>query len=294
MARLHILLLLVLAALVGGRASAGDGRLEAARERWERLSPAEQARVRERYERLRAMPEQDRASLQERARWFAEAIRRVEENLPAETRERLARLDPLLRRELVRDLAIADGGERIARMSGAGPEAWRAKLESLPSTERERLLREMKQRGREHGRGRLGELLQRKHGLPQAEVERILSLPEAERWEALRKLRGEEEARRPRPDDAQSLARRRAFEAARPHAADHLRYAELTPGERRELVARIARQRVVSVLREAGLATDAEIAALDQLSHDEFRRALHERCAPPHGRGGGRGPHHER
>jgi DNA-binding transcriptional MerR regulator len=272
-------------------ASSTAERLDAARERWERLTPAEQARVRERYESWRAMPKDDRDALAERARRLGEAMRDVEKQLDDGARARIARLDPERRRELLRDLALAEGGERIALWSGAGPEAWRAKLERLPAEERERVLGEMRQRGRggerEHGRGRLAEMLARKHGLAPAEIERILALPESERWEAVRKLRGEQEARRPRQDEARSQAQRRLFEAARPRSADHLRYAELATPERREFVARIARGRVVSVLREAGLASEDEIARLDALSHDEFRRAVQERFAPPAGRGGG-------
>jgi hypothetical protein len=269
------------------------GRLDAARQRWERLTPDEQARVRERFERLRTMPKDDRDALAERARLLADAMRRVEEKLDDAARTRIAGLDPERRRELVRDLALAEGGERMARWSGAGPETWRAKLESLPSEERERVLAEMRRRGRgsdhEHGRERLAEMLAKRHGLSPAEVERILALPEPERWDAIRQLRGQDAARPPRQDDAQSQARRRLFEAARPRPSDHLRYAELAPAERRELVARIARARVVTVLREGGLATEDEIARLDALPHAEFRRALQQRFASTRGRGGHHG-----
>jgi len=290
----HILLALVIMAFASSSAFAGDSSLDAARARWETLTPKDQARLRERFDRLRSMPERERAVLEDRARSFAEALRRVETKLDPKDRERIERLDPERRRALLHDLALVEGGERFAKAHGSTPEAWRARFERLPAEERGRILGEMREKMRRQGREKLGEMLSRKFGLSSEEITRLEALPEEERAiefmrlkrladERAAKLRATENRGTQRPDEAALLARRQVFEAGRPRSADHLRYAELPPAERRGLVGRILKQRVISKLREQRLANETEIAELDALGHEEFRRAIRDRFQSPHG-----------
>lgn len=295
----HVLVLVI--ALICALPSYGqDRRLDEARARWEQLSPAEQARMRDRFERLRSMPANDRASLEDRAKFLAEAIRRVEERMTPEIRQRVARLDPERRRALLRDLAMIDGGDRAARIHGALPDSWREKLERVPAEQRARMLLEFEGQMRERGREKIVELLTRKYGLSAADIARLDALPQAERMAELAKLkrahglgdtRGPErgpDGERGRPGHEAMAGRMKLLEAARPRPSDHLRYAELSIGERRELVAKIVRERVVVALRENQLATPTEIEALERLPLDDFRRALRERFSNSRGRHGDR------
>lgn len=285
--------LLVLSVL--SLAQDGDrARMEAARARWHQLSPAEKAQLHERYDRLRSMPERDRASLEERARCLAESMRRAEARLSPEDRARLEQLDPAKRRALLCDLAYLDGGDRGGRGHGAMPDAWRERIERAPPEQRARLQAELERTQRERGREKIAEILSRKYGLSAAEIARIEALPEPERWREIEKLKRGADGR-PKQDEADLAARMKVLAAARPRASDLMRYAELPIEQRRDLVAKIARQRVVVALRESSLATPAEIEALDALPLDAFRRAIRERWAPSrehHGdRGGGSRKH---
>jgi hypothetical protein len=295
MARLLIRVLFVLFALTSALTSAAPAfQLDAARERWERLTPAEQARLRERFDRLRSMPERERATLEDRAKYLAEAMRHVAERLTPEQRERLARIDPDRRRALLRDLAMLEGGDRAARGRAELPQAWREKLERLPPEQRARMHFEVERRMRERGREQVGELLSKRFGLSPEELARIDALPEPERMLEIAKLkraaRGPEGERGERggPTDEAIAARMKLLSAARPRPADYLRYADIPTADRRELVARIVRERVLTVLREQRLATPAEIAALDALSLDDFRHAVRERLEMGHGHRGPR------
>lgn len=277
-------------------ASAQDRRLDEARARWEQLSPAEQARLRERFERLRSMPQSDRARLEDRAKFLAEGIRRVEERLSPEARERVARLEPARRRALLCDLALLDGGDRGGRIHGAMPEALRARLERASPEQRAAMMLEFERKLRERGREKIVEVLTKKYGLTAADIARLDALPEGERMAEIAKLRREHdsgadcgpEGERGRPSHEAMASRMKLLEAARARPADHLRYAELSTDERRELVAKIVRERVMVALRENQMATPAEIESLEKLSLEEFRRALRERFPMPRGRHGDR------
>jgi hypothetical protein len=295
MARFLIRALFVLLALTSALSSVAPAfQLDAARERWERLTPAEQARLRERYDGLRSMPERERATLEERAKYLAEAMRHVEERLTPEQRERLARIDPDRRRALLRDLAMLEGGDRAGRGRADMPQAWREKLAHLPPEQRARMQFEVEHRMRERGREQVGELLSKRFGLSPEELARIDALPEPERMLEIAKLkraaRGPEGERGERggPSDEAIAARMKLLSAARPRPSDYLRYAELPTADRRELVARIVRERVLTVLREQQLATPAEIEVLDALPLDEFRRAIRERLEMGRGHRGPR------
>ncbi len=290
-----LLAFVVLASALGTAAPAFQ--LDAARERWERLSPVEQARMRERFERLRSMSAPERASLEDRARYIAEAVRHVEERLSPEQRERLAKVEPGSRRALLRDLALLEGGDRAWRARGQMPAALRERFESVSPEQRARMLFEFERRMRERGREQVRDLLCKRFGLSHEEWERIDALPEAERMLEIAKLkraaRGPEgeHGERSGPSDEAIAARMKLLSAARPRPSDHLRYADRSTAERRELVAKIVRERVLTVLREQRQTSPAEIEALDAMSLDEFRRAIRDRLEMgrehhgPHGDG---------
>ena len=305
---------------------AQDHGLDEARARWEQLTPEQRAQMRERFERFRKLPPEHREAIADRARFLREAMRRAEERLSPADRARVAALAPALRVEVLRDLAMLGGRDRGERIRGALPDAWRERLEGVPAEERARVLSEMQQKMREHRReprepgpgsrepgldprepgldprerghdrpppepwsSRL-----RRMGLSPEEIARLEALPEPERRRELEKLRppprGPEGQHRVPPRES-SPAHQRLMEAARPRESDILRFSERATLERRELIAKIVRERVLMVLRADQLATPQEIERLEQLSLDDFRRALREKLAPPddHHRDGRRG-----
>jgi len=131
----------------------------------------------------------------------------------------------------------------------------------------------------------------RKLGLSPEEIARIEALPEAERRREIETLRPRDpgaDGQRRAPGPESTPARRRLMEAARPRAADILRLADRPTQERRELIARIVRERIVQVLRAEQLATTQEIAELEKLSLENFRRVMREKFSipgAPHGEG---------
>ncbi len=305
------LLLFVAIACAAPRAvPAQDRPLDEARARWEQLTPEQREQMRERFERFRQMPPEHREAMEDRARFVRDAMRRAEERLSPEDRARVAALAPALRVEVLRDLAMLEGRDRGARIHGALPEAWRERLERVPAEERARVLVEMQQKMREQrrldprppgpdardrgqdarGRERPPEPLAsrlRKLGFSPEEVARLEALPEADRRREIERLRprgpGAEGPRRGLPPPESTPARRRLMEAARPRASDVLRLADRPTHERRELIARVVRERVVQVLRAEQLATQQEIDELEKLSLEDFRRVLREKFALPSG-----------
>lgn len=314
------LLLIVAIACAAPRAvPAQDRPLDEARARWEQLTPEQREQMRERFERFRQMPPEHREAMEDRARFLREAMRRAEERLSPEDRARVAALAPALRVEVLRDLAMLEGRDRGARIHGALPEAWRERLERVPAEERARVLGEMQQKmreqrrqdprppgpdarergqdtrepgpgARERGRERPPEPLAsrlRKLGFSPEEVARLEALPESDRRREIDRLRprapGADGPRRGPPPPESTPARRRLMEAARPRSSDILRLADRPTHERRELIAKVVRERVVQVLRTEQLATQQEIDALEKLSLEDFRRVLREKFALPGG-----------
>jgi hypothetical protein len=125
-------------------------RLRDARQRWEQLSPKEQAEARANYSRYLALNEEERAELHRRAQATRDALAKLHEELPADVRARLAALDPAKRREVLRDMHEAQANEAGRRIRSKLPEDLLERLERAEPGKRAGVLRRFQeqQRGR--------------------------------------------------------------------------------------------------------------------------------------------------
>lgn len=183
--------LLVLALVFASFARAQEARastLEAARARWERLSPDEQARLRERYESYKSLGETERAELAERARRLSEGRTRAERALTAEQRERLASMSESKRRAVLDELVEIEMRQRGARIREQVPEAWLERLDGARPEDRQRFLAEFKQKARERASQATIDRIAHRLGLPRDEVERLKALRGDERAAAVLEL----------------------------------------------------------------------------------------------------------
>jgi hypothetical protein len=173
-------------------ASAPDPRasptLEAARTRWERLTPEEQARARERYEKYLSLSEEERNELAQRAQRIKENGARVQRELSPDVRERLSTLEPAKRHELIKELVEDDAKEKGQRIREMLPDDWLKRLESARPEDRARYLAEFKRRQRERVARFAIDQLGRRLALAPEEIDRLKSLPQDERARSVLEL----------------------------------------------------------------------------------------------------------
>ena len=175
--------LVALAAFASAFAPQGDApsTLEAARVRWERLSPEDQARFRARYESYRNLSEDERRVLVARAQQLREAKLRLRDEMSDEMRAKIAQLDPKKREFVLNELARDHARERGARIREKLPEALVCRLEDATPEDRARYLAEFQQRARARYARFAIEKMGRKLSLPAEEVERLKALTGPER-----------------------------------------------------------------------------------------------------------------
>jgi hypothetical protein len=309
------------AAAQGGAQVETSPTLEAARARWERLSPEEKARLEKNYERYRALTEEERRNLASRARRLGDERERVRAELPQETREKLQQLDPEKRREVMRDLVEGELRERGARIREKMPEALVQRLEEARPEDRAQFLAEFQHRARERVTLAAIDKIGRKLELPREETERLKALPSVERaagllelkkrlsakdaetyglpagitqaqwdaWQALSPAEFFEVMQRYRHEReienrgaaAPGGALRALDEALRPRADDIVELAQLGPAERRQRIFQLRRDRVVRIVREHHLLPPDKISQLEHLSEGQFLRAMREFVVRP-------------
>lgn len=163
--------------------------LEAVRARWERLSPEEKERARERYEQYRAMSEEERVELKARARRLAETRQRVLNDLGPEEKERLKGLEPERQREVVKDLVQDEAREIASHVREKLPEGLIKRLEAARPEDRARYFLQFKRthlgRIANYAIDQIGKRLE----LAPEEIARLKNLPQAERAQAVLELR---------------------------------------------------------------------------------------------------------
>ena len=170
-------------------ADAPSPTLELARQRWERLTPAEKERLRERYDSYRSLSEEDRRNLANRARRLRDDAQRVQSSLPPETREKMQKLDPEKRREVMKDIVAGEAREKGARIREKMPEAWIERLEKARPEDRGRFLAEFQHKARERVALAAIDKIGKRLELPKLEIERLQKLPGAERAVAVLELK---------------------------------------------------------------------------------------------------------
>jgi hypothetical protein len=171
------------------RASATSPTLEAARQRWERLSPEERVRARDRYEKYLALSEAERAELAQRAQRLKEDSARLQRDLSPEVRDRLSTLEPAKRHELIGELLESEAREKGQRIRELLPESVVKRLESARPEDRARFLAEFKAQQRKRVARYAIDQLGRRLQLSPQEVERLKNLSDEERAQAVLELR---------------------------------------------------------------------------------------------------------
>ena len=159
------------------------------RERWEKLSPEEQARMKERYERYRALSEDERRELRERAQRLKETGERVEREMTPELRGQLDKLAPEKRQQILKELTETEAQKVGQRIREQLPESWVERIEKASPEDRARFfskfMREQRGRMARYAIEQIGAHLK----LAPEEIERLKNLPEAERGQAVLELR---------------------------------------------------------------------------------------------------------
>jgi len=122
---------------------------ESARERWEKLSPADKARLEERYERFKSMKPEERAALERRAQRLETVRSGIEKELPSEARKKLNQLEPDKRRRIMREMSAEEAREVGRRIRQKLPKELRQELEGMTPDERRVALEEFKSKQNE-------------------------------------------------------------------------------------------------------------------------------------------------
>ena len=160
-----------------------------ARARWERLSPEQQARIRQRYERLQRMTAEERAELERRSNRLRRQRQRLVESLSEEERARLMRQPPERREQLLNEMVEAERRDRGRRIEEKLPEHIREYLKNAPPEQRLKRLAQFKRDAREHISKRAVENLAAALGYGPAEIARLERLPQEERMATVLRLR---------------------------------------------------------------------------------------------------------
>jgi hypothetical protein len=172
-----------------GESAATTPTLEAARQRWERLTPEEKVRARERYEKYLSLSESERAELAERAQRLKESSARVQRELSPEQREKLSTLEPEKRHELIGELVEGEAKEKGQRIREMLPDNVLKRLEAARPEDRARYLNDFKIKQRRRVARYAIDQFGKRLALPAEEVERLKNLPEDDRAQAVLELR---------------------------------------------------------------------------------------------------------
>lgn len=158
-------------------AKQGSINLESARQRWERLTPEEQDRMRERYEKLRAMGEAERRDLERRRRHLERVESQLVERLNDRDRARLAALSQDERDRILREMVEDELHVEARRLEEKLPTDWRVRLRNASPEDRARFFQDFKRQVNSEWSPRALEKLGVEFGVPPHEVEAWKRLP---------------------------------------------------------------------------------------------------------------------
>jgi hypothetical protein len=305
-------LLAVVCAFLG---SAGAGQehgpsLDSLRARWERFTPEQKERARERYERYLAMSEEEREQLAQSAQRLRQRADRVQEEIEARAPDRIAALPPETKRAIARELVAEQSREIGARIRSRVPGHWIERIQNARPEDRARFLRQFQVQQRDRvARFAIGEL-GRKLEMPGEEIARLQEQPGEERGKKVLELRQRLSALEVHehglppgitpeqweawlalpPEDFFEVFQRywlsrveqvpkspemvealgELHDAARPRVEEVLALADLTSAERWNRIAASKRERCLQVIRERALLSSEEIDALAAKGNHEF------------------------
>ncbi|HIF41445.1 MAG TPA: DUF3106 domain-containing protein [Planctomycetes bacterium] len=150
------------------------------RKRFESLSEEQKQALRQRLERLKKLPAQERQELRAQADQLEDMSRRVYRNLADRDRERLDSLSADKRQDLLREMALAEARDMGRRILRKLPQEERERLEAAEPQERQRLLLEL----RHQMDSRIGQTIERmapELGFSAEQVKKLNNLPSDER-----------------------------------------------------------------------------------------------------------------
>lgn len=159
-----------------------------ARERWESMTPAQRARMEQRFEKLKKMEASERASLEKRAKRIRKVERRIVAGLSEADRERLMRQPPAKRSELLAELVEAELRHRGQRIEAKLPKEIREWLSTASPEERRARLAEFKSQTRERTSVAAVEQVAEALGFGEQEIARLKQLPIEERMNKVLEL----------------------------------------------------------------------------------------------------------
>jgi hypothetical protein len=208
---------------------------------------------------------------------------RIREKMPEAWIERLERARPEDRarflaefqhkaRERVTLAAIDKIGQKLGL-----PREETERLKALPSAERMTRLLELKKRMSE----RDAELYGLPNGMTQAQWDEWQALPPAQFFERMQRYRHERELETHGGKGPRTGALRELGEAMRPRPDDVIDLAQLAPGERRQRIFQMRRDRILEVVREHQLLPPERIEQIRRLPEGAFVRALREYVVRP-------------
>ena len=283
--------------------------LAKARAKWDTLSPERRAELAAAWQKLQKLSPEERAKLVERAERLRAMRQRFQEQLTPEARQRLEAMSPEQREHALRELVHAAGRERGARLRERLPEHTRAEFETLSPEERAQRMARFHEGLADRGLHLIMEKVGERVGVDRAELERLRTLPSAEKEQAVRSLLARlsfEDARKLglKADTAADLAALQtqplpelvaAFMAARlerelrakglsdervqvllrlakalePRQEDWTALQGLPEDQRRAAIEETRRARTVQALRASGLLDEATLQRLEGLRGGE-------------------------
>ncbi len=163
--------------------------IQAARERWDALSPVEQAQLRQRFESLQRLDSKKRKELEERTKRHGEIAQRVLDQLSDSDRQRLKRLSREQRRDVMSELIDQERRDKGRRIESKLPNSMRKRLKNATPEEREKRLDAFKAETRERISARAVDDLAKALGYGEAELRRLERLSIDERMATVIRLR---------------------------------------------------------------------------------------------------------
>lgn len=171
------------------RAQQPAARADSPRERWQKLTDAERAELRARFEAFQKLGPREKRELLERANRLRKTSDDVQSALPARVRERLDELQPARRREALREIVGGEARERGRDVREKLPDAWVKRLEQAPPDERLGLLAQFKETQIKRLCDMALDKLAPALGLGAEELQRTRALPVDQRAAAVLELR---------------------------------------------------------------------------------------------------------
>lgn len=171
------------------RAQQPAARADSPHERWQKLTDAERAELRARFEAFQKLGPREKRELVERANRLRKTSDDVQRELPASVRERLDELQPARRREALREIVGGEARERGRDVREKLPDAWVKRLEQASPDERLGLLAQFKETQIKRLCDMALDKLAPALGLSAEELQRTRALPVDQRAAAVLELR---------------------------------------------------------------------------------------------------------